>query len=64
MQLGWKPQYSTDEMLAESYDWFVSHRAETDRADDVSHHRRTALSGILQQVKRLTKALPARGDRR
>ena len=45
-ELGWKPQYSTDEMLAESYDWFVSHRADTDR-DDVSHHRRTARSGIL-----------------
>jgi nucleoside-diphosphate-sugar epimerase len=61
-ELGWKPQYSTDEMLAESYDWFVAHRAETDRAD-ASQHRRTARSGVLSAVKRVTKALPVRGDR-
>ena len=25
-ELGWQPRYSNDEMLAESYDWFVANR--------------------------------------
>jgi nucleoside-diphosphate-sugar epimerase len=59
-ELGWQPRYSTDEMLAESYDWFVANRADTDRAD-ASHHRRTARSGVLSLAKRLTTVLPG-GD--
>ena len=27
-QLGWTPRWSTDEMFAQSYDWFLAHRAE------------------------------------
>ena len=25
-ELGWRPRYSNDEMLAESYDWYVANR--------------------------------------
>lgn len=57
--LDWEPQYSTDEMLAQSYDWFCANRAATDVAG-ASHHRRTARSGALSLVKRATKLLPAR----
>ena len=37
--LGWTPQWSTDEMLAESYDWFVANRAAAGRTTAA---RRTA----------------------
>ena len=60
--LGWTPRWSTDEMFAQSYDWFVANRAAT--ADGAaSHHRRTAEQGVLTFVKRCTRALPlAHGD--
>ena len=63
-ELGWEPHYSTDEMLAESYDWFVANRADTDR-DDASHHRRTARGGVLSTWSSdFDAALPARGSGR
>ena len=44
--LGWTPRWSTDEMFAESYDWFCANRAEA--ADGRHrHHRRTARPGAL-----------------
>ena len=56
-QLGWSPKWSTDEMFAQSYDWFLAHRAQT--ADvTASHHRRTARQGALGTVKRVTRLLP------
>ena len=55
--LGWSPRYSTDEMLAESYDWFLAHRAEA-ASGTGSPHRRVAKSGILGLAKRLTPLLP------
>ena len=55
-QLGWTPRWSTDEMLAQSYDWFVAHRAEpaTGRTGEngTSPHRRTARAGALGALKR------------
>lgn len=55
--LGWTPTRSNDEMLTESYDWFIANRAM--HADDVtSPHRRTAKSGALAGLKRLTSILP------
>ena len=56
-QLGWTPKWSTDEMFAQSYDWFVAHRTET-RDADASHHRRSARQGVLTGIKHLTKLLP------
>ena len=55
-QLGWTPRYSTDEMLAESYDWFVANRSST--RDGASPHRRTARAGALGVLKRMTNLLP------
>ena len=56
-QLGWTPNWSTDDMFAQSYDWFVANR---DAADDerASHHRRSARQGALQLVKRASGLLP------
>ena len=55
--LGWSPQWSTDEMFAQSYDWFLANRATTDVAG-ASHHRRTARAGALGALKRVTGVLP------
>lgn len=60
--LGWTPTWSTDEMFAQSYDWFVANRSATTDGT-VSHHRRTAEQGLLAVVKRATGWLPpARGE--
>ncbi|MET0577640.1 MAG: NAD-dependent epimerase/dehydratase family protein [Ilumatobacteraceae bacterium] len=54
--LGWAPQWSTDEMFADSYDWFCANRDQT--TDAASHHRRTAKAGALAALKRVTGVLP------
>ena len=36
--LGWAPRWSTDEMFAQSYDWFLAHR----RSDGATARRTTA----------------------
>ena len=56
-QLGWRPRWSTDEMFAQSYDWFLAHRRET--GEGASHHRRAAEQGLLRGLKRVTSLLPA-----
>ena len=55
--LGWEPRWSTDEMLAQSYDWYVANR---ERADDAgaSQHRRAARQGALALLKRVSGVLP------
>jgi nucleoside-diphosphate-sugar epimerase len=66
-QLGWSPRWSTDEMFAQSYDWFLAHRAEAAAGpgaggpDRTSPHRRTARAGALGALKHLTGLLPAVG---
>ncbi|MGI9052112.1 MAG: NAD-dependent epimerase/dehydratase family protein [Ilumatobacteraceae bacterium] len=55
--LDWRPRWSTDEMLAQSYDWYVANRAST-VGDMSSPHRRTAKSGALAVLKRVTQLLP------
>lgn len=55
--LGWTPRWSTDDMFAQSYDWFVAHRGSTD-TEGASHHRRTAEQGVLSLAKRVTRLLP------
>jgi nucleoside-diphosphate-sugar epimerase len=57
-QLGWTPRWSTDEMFAQSYDWYVAHRDEASTAGSASPHRRTARAGALGALKHLTGFLP------
>lgn len=52
-ELGWKPQYSNDEMLIESYNWYVENRPAILGRNGLSHHRGPVKQGILQLVKRL-----------
>ncbi len=55
--LGYTPRSSNADMLADSYDWFLLHRAQTAEAGR-SHHRTTARQGALGLMKRATALLP------
>jgi len=55
--LGWQPKWSNAEMLVDSYEWFIAHRAETDQPGR-SKHRTTAEQGALRVLKAGTKLLP------
>ena len=55
--LGWQPRWSNEEMLADSYDWFVAHRVDTEQPGR-SLHRTTAKQGALRLLKAGTKLLP------
>jgi nucleoside-diphosphate-sugar epimerase len=56
-ELGWTPTWSTADMFAQSYDWFVEHRAQSEDAS-ASHHRRSARQGLLRVLKRSSGLLP------
>ena len=56
-RLGWQPRWSNDEMFADSYDWFVRHRADTGQAGR-SQHRTAAAQGALRLLKAATRVLP------
>jgi nucleoside-diphosphate-sugar epimerase len=48
--LGWAPRWSNDEMLAQSYDWYLEHRRTL--ASGASHHRSPVQAGALGLVRR------------
>jgi len=52
-ELNWQPRYSTDQMFAESYDWYLANREKILQAHGASHHRSAVKQGILTLVKRL-----------
>lgn len=54
LELGWKPKYSNDEMLRESYSWFCEHREQLAAKADASAHRRGAKEGFLGLIKKLS----------
>jgi nucleoside-diphosphate-sugar epimerase len=55
--LHWEPKWSNEEMLADSYDWFLRNRADTSQ-DGRSHHRTIARQGALRALKVATRVLP------
>lgn len=55
--LGWQPRFSNAEMLVDSYEWFVSNRAQVD-GEGRSHHRTIAKQGALTALKFATRLLP------
>jgi nucleoside-diphosphate-sugar epimerase len=55
--LAWSPAWSTNQMFAQSYDWFVANRALADDAN-ASHHRRSAKQGVLAVLKLSSSLLP------
>ncbi|MFM7317636.1 MAG: NAD-dependent epimerase/dehydratase family protein [bacterium] len=54
-ELGWNAQYSNDEMLAESYDWFLAHKDDPSSASDAaSPHRKPVAEGILKLIRKIS----------
>jgi len=51
-ELGWSPRFSNDEMLADSYDWYLAHRDEVISAKGASPHRSAVKQGLLRAVRR------------
>jgi nucleoside-diphosphate-sugar epimerase len=49
-ELGWQPRWSNEDMLIESYDWYIAHR-ERVLAGGGSQHRSAVKQGILQVVQ-------------
>jgi nucleoside-diphosphate-sugar epimerase len=47
-ELGWKPKYSNDEMLIESYDWYLAHRDDVMRSKWASPHKSGVKQGVLK----------------
>lgn len=52
-ELNWQPRYSTDEMFAQSYDWYLANREKILKSPHASHHRSAVKQGILSVVKHL-----------
>lgn len=52
-ELHWQPRFSTDEMFAQSYDWYLANREKILASRHASHHRSAVNQGILSLVKRL-----------
>jgi nucleoside-diphosphate-sugar epimerase len=53
--LGWKARWSNAEMFAQSYDWFLEHRANLSSAG-ASQHRSATRQGALSAVKSVLRA--------
>lgn len=51
-ELGWRPRYSNDEMMRESFAWWLQHRDAS--VDDGSPHRKAVAEKILGLVRRLS----------
>ena len=51
-ELGWRPRFSNDEMLADSYDWYLAHREEVLSTRGASPHRSAVKQGLLELVRR------------
>ena len=49
--LDFQPRYSSAEMIAESYDWYVGHRDEVMSRSNASHHRSPVKLGALKLLE-------------
>ncbi len=50
-ELNWQPRYSTDQMFAQSYDWYLANRETILRSRGASHHRSAVKQGMLALLK-------------
>ncbi len=53
-ELGWSAQWSNDEMICQSYDWYRAHKAAVLATTDASPHRSAIKQGVLALVRRLS----------
>ncbi|MBX3025703.1 NAD-dependent epimerase/dehydratase family protein [bacterium] len=52
--LEWQPRWSNEEMICQSYDWYLAHRDAVRAVRGRSAHRSPAREGILALLKRLS----------
>ncbi len=52
-ELGWQPKYSSNDMLVESYQWYLKNREQIMRQHGGSHHRSGVKQGALAIARRL-----------
>jgi dTDP-D-glucose 4,6-dehydratase len=50
-ELGWQPRYSNDEMLFDSYNWYLQNREAIERTHGASHHRSPVKQGVLKLAR-------------
>jgi hypothetical protein len=50
-ELGWRARWSNEEMLCDSYDWFLARRHDSQAGASV--HRRPSAQGLVRLAKRL-----------
>lgn len=50
-ELGWTPRYSNDEMLYDSYRWYLEHREAIAASHGASHHRSPVKQGVLKLAR-------------
>lgn len=50
-ELGWQPKYSNNEMLIQSYEWYLANRETVLNSKGASHHRSPVKQGVLNFVK-------------
>jgi len=53
-ELGWQPRWSNEEMICESYDWYLAHKLDIKQWAGKSAHRSAVKQGILALVKQLS----------
>lgn len=54
LDLGWKPRYSNDEMLHESYDEFVASGSQEQPGSEFSPHRKKVKESVLWLLKKIS----------
>lgn len=54
LDLGWKPKYSNDEMMIESYDHFVAHYDQFENANEGPAHRKKVKEKVLWVLKQFS----------
>jgi dTDP-D-glucose 4,6-dehydratase len=53
-ELGWQPRWSNEEMICQSYDWYLAHKELVLRWSGESAHRSAVKQGILKLVKQFS----------
>lgn len=53
-ELDWQPRFSNEEMICESYDWYLTHKREVLAGRDRSAHRSAMKQGVLGLLKRVS----------
>ncbi|MBI3781864.1 MAG: NAD-dependent epimerase/dehydratase family protein [Deltaproteobacteria bacterium] len=53
-ELGWQPRWSNEEMICQSYDWYLSHKEQVRQATGKSAHSSAVKQGILGWVRRIS----------